>query len=121
MVTTIVSSKKRKSEKIDNSQPSNGDKVLSCLKKELLLTSFSKIYLQHLSSRYLEQQDPKVLASFLETRYQFFKDTLDQGQSFESCFHFSSVKYGKDKRCVLEFVSPDSSHMLITIQAIFKE
>ena len=57
MVTTIVAKKQIKPEKMGNIEHPKVAAVLRHMKGNSLLLSFSKIYLQHLSSRYLDQQD----------------------------------------------------------------
>ena len=60
--------------KIGNIENPNVVAVLRHMKGNSLLISFSKIYLQQLSFRYLDQQDPKKLALFLEERFRFFQE-----------------------------------------------
>ena len=121
MVIGAVAKETKEIKKMDRIEHPNVAKTLRHLNGDKMLLSFSKIYLQHFSTRYLDKQDPKVLAAFLSERFHFLNETLTQGRDFEGRFHFSFKQYGHEKRQVLEFVCPDASHILITIQALFKE
>ncbi len=96
--------------------------TLQLVPQEELLYPFCDHFLHSVPFRSLESFTPHNLAQFVQARYTFFKaSVLEDTCFFNGVFRITEASREKVKNHVLEIVCPDANHIIVTLEALFKE
>ncbi|RAP32797.1 hypothetical protein DID75_03955 [Candidatus Marinamargulisbacteria bacterium SCGC AG-410-N11] len=93
------------------------DSVLSLVKKNSLLKSFGKLFLESIPFHTLTQENISNLSLFISNRFDYLINSPIETGNFRI---YPTVRQGKECH-VLEVVFPDAPFHLMTIESIFKK
>jgi glutamate dehydrogenase len=94
--------------------------LLKTLPKDPLLEGFAERLLQQMSFRTMTHLSTQNVHLFLQERYEFFKTNISKRPAIKISTPKSPPKWLKHRQ-MIEIVSPDASHLVITVEGILRK